>query len=137
MRFDLRALIPFMMLFAAALACIPPQDCEGVRRSLTGVVMDANGNPIAGAEIRTHTLHPEFYTPDFPEPLLSTITDQVGRFEFAEIKIFLCDGLILDVAAPDYTTQTVTFSYLGWAGTAEFNEDYSNLTIRLEADNEG
>jgi hypothetical protein len=130
MRLNIRAFIPLVMLGLATLACI--QDCELVSRSLSGIVLDDDGNPIAGAAVHIYSGNPGYYgggngtiAPD-----INLISDENGQFSTTDFGVFLCDELIIEIEADGFETHQSR--YAGWAGTAAYNQSYGNLEIILE-----
>lgn len=130
MHLNIRAFIPLIMLGLLTLACI--QDCELATRSLSGVVVDVERNPIAGAAIHIYSGTPSYYGQGngTVAPDINLISDENGHFETSDFDIFLCDELVIEVEVDGFETHQL--QYAGWAGTATYNQSYGNLEIILE-----
>src|SRR5690349_11648857 len=116
MHLNIRAFIPLIMLGLSTLACI--QDCELVTRSLSGIVVDNDGNPIASAAVHIYSGSPSYYGQGngTVAPDINLISDENGHFATSDFGIFLCDELVIEVEADAF--ETYQLQYAGWAGTA-------------------
>jgi hypothetical protein len=81
-------------------AFVIPQDCGGTTVTVNGVIVNEQGIPIAGAKIRA------FHRGRFD---ITARSNQGGYFETEGVFTFACYQFTIEISAPGYQDQRVTY----------------------------
>ncbi|HLY28436.1 MAG TPA: hypothetical protein VKQ72_18960 [Aggregatilineales bacterium] len=88
---------------------IPPQDCQLIRRSIMGQVLDAHENPIANADIHIQNEGGADFEGGHGHVDLLLHSATNGEFGQENVSVFGCDTLKFDVSAAKYQAQETSY----------------------------
>ena len=115
-----RWIIPLVLLALAQIACIPPQDCMGITATITGLIVDVSGHPVADATVTVYGKSTDYIS--FPESV-TVQTNVDGEFTVDGVFTYECADFYIDVTADGYEPISDTGPYVIWTTFGELQQD--------------